>query len=161
MSDKMAMPKLRKASNKAQRRKAWASLLESDMYKQVTGRLRGKEINILDEVVVEDGFCCLGVACDLYGKVMGVEWEKNGIGQWSFMGSVGALPEAVADWYGLYDEDPCLEVDVLKEIDRDEDGEFDTPECLSSLNDDHNLNFKQIAQGIRKSKSITGSNDIR
>lgn len=65
--------------------KKWVEYLRSGIYKQTTGKLRGAK-----------GFCCLGVACDLYAKENDVEWDGQ-----EFMGSFDALPEAVRKWLGL------------------------------------------------------------
>jgi hypothetical protein len=42
-------------------------------------------------------FCCLGVACDLYGKKNNLEWYP-GSNTYSFMGSNKFLPTTVCNW---------------------------------------------------------------
>jgi hypothetical protein len=65
--------------------KKWVKALRSGEYKQGNMRLRSG-----------DEFCCLGVACDLYGARNGKKWQGN-----YFMGNNARLPEAVKDWLGL------------------------------------------------------------
>lgn len=67
----------------------WIKALRSGKYKQKRGRLRGNE-----------GFCCLGVLCDL----VGTHWERRGDGYAAeldgFM-SIAILPDSVANEAGL------------------------------------------------------------
>ena len=69
----------------AEHRKQWVQALRSDSYQQAQGKLRG----------AHDGFCCLGVACDISG--LG-EWDDGG-----YLGERGSLPDQVMDWLGLED----------------------------------------------------------
>jgi len=70
--------------------------LRSGEYKQTKQRLRNDE-----------GFCCLGVACDIYMKETGDgEWVKMALGSsQKFMigevGSMTSLPKPVAEWFGI------------------------------------------------------------
>lgn len=77
--------------------KRWVEALRSGEYRQTREVLRD-----------EHGFCCLGVACDLYAK------EHPDISQWyehsydrgfDFDDLLGTLPTHVRDWLGLnYDD---------------------------------------------------------
>jgi hypothetical protein len=68
-------------------RKLWVEALRSGKYEQAAQALRRGQ-----------GFCCLGVACDI-----------SGVGEWSgaayvvdtFDASASILPRAVRDWLGL------------------------------------------------------------
>ena len=63
----------------------WIAALRSGEYAQGVGALRTSQ-----------GFCCLGVLCDLH--------SKTGLGTWniaSYGGSSDILPEKVAEWAAL------------------------------------------------------------
>jgi hypothetical protein len=63
----------------------WVAALRSGKYEQARGNLREG-----------DGFCCLGVLCDLASKDGGPQWDG-----WSFMGSESHLPYFVAKFVNL------------------------------------------------------------
>jgi hypothetical protein len=65
----------------------WIAALRSGKYKQGRRALRPSK----------NTYCCLGVACDLYGKENGVSWDENG----RFMGKSGSLPSSVKKWLGI------------------------------------------------------------
>ncbi len=69
--------------------KKWVKVLISGKYKQITGHLK-----------TDEGYCCLGVACDLYGKEKGIKWRKN-----LFLSQEGLLPDKVKKWLGLKTRD--------------------------------------------------------
>ena len=75
-------------------RALWVKALRSGEYKQAIGQLRR-----------EGSYCCLGVACDLYGKhaLKGDRWEpyKDSPLSYTFLGQGGALPRQVVKWLGL------------------------------------------------------------
>ena len=75
-------------------RALWVKALRSGEYKQARGQLRK-----------EDTYCCLGVACDLYGKHVLKEdrWKpfKDSPLSYTFLGQGGALPRQVVKWLGL------------------------------------------------------------
>jgi len=103
----------------------WVSALRSGEYQQTKGFLRK-----------EDGFCCLGVLCDLYGKENNVEWEpltqyKNA---YVFQYKVADLPPSVVEWAGVEDSNPYV------------NGGIGT---LSGLND-RGSTFEQIAYVIEE-----------
>ena len=69
----------------------WVSALRSGDYQQTQGRLRK-----------EDGFCCLGVLCDLYAKDNNVEWEPPGYNDaYVFQEFESNLPSSVMEWADL------------------------------------------------------------
>jgi hypothetical protein len=72
--------------------KKWVAALRSGEYLQARTHLRR-----------EYGFCCLGVACDLYAKSHPeADWERRG-NLFRFMGELGTLPNPVRKWIGLTD----------------------------------------------------------
>lgn len=82
-----------------------------------------------------DGFCCLGVLCDLHRKSTKRSGWKQGIGEVvSYLGDRVALPANVSKWAGLTQCDPIIN---NKET------------TLSDLNDS-GKSFRQIAKVIEK-----------
>ena len=74
----------------------WVDALRSCEYQQTQGRLRK-----------EDGFCCLGVLCDLYIKENNVEWEiEDDIYRYEKHFTV--LPPSVVGWAGVEDSNPYV-----------------------------------------------------
>jgi hypothetical protein len=76
--------------------------LLSGNYKQCKGHLRQN-----------DGFCCLGVACDVarkHGNLRNTRWHVCGLksGIYTFSGSTTFLPPKVAEWLGTDCIDPCV-----------------------------------------------------
>ena len=59
--------------------------LRSGEYTQTTGQLR-----------YGDALCCLGIACDVYGKETGIEWEDGRFLHFKF-----SMPRPVQDWFGF------------------------------------------------------------
>jgi len=77
----------------------WVSALRSGDYQQGECYLRK-----------EDGFCCLGVLCDLYGKEDNVEWTPSGFDNaYAFQGNVGDLPSSVIEWAGVEGQNPDID----------------------------------------------------
>jgi len=77
----------------------WVDALRSGEYQQTQERLHD-----------ENGFCCLGVLCDLYGKENNVEWEPsthNG-NVYIFQNMVAVLPLSVVEWAGVEDSNPYV-----------------------------------------------------
>jgi hypothetical protein len=72
----------------------WVTALRSGAYKQARESLR-----------VGDGFCCLGVACDLYAQEHDKKWDSPPHIVWDgpflFMGKTAELPTNVVVWLGL------------------------------------------------------------
>lgn len=70
----------------------WVKALRSGKYKQGRGLLRNDN----------DGYCCLGVLCDLHSKVYNVDWKPyEAIYGFQYDGCGGGLPESVAIWSNL------------------------------------------------------------
>ena len=76
----------------------WLSALRSGDYKQTQNYLHK-----------EDGFCCLGVLCDLYGKEHNVEWKLVDAGiYYEFQDKKAILPLSVIEWAGVEDGNPGI-----------------------------------------------------
>lgn len=74
--------------------KRWVEALRSGQYEQTRNDLRD-----------ENGYCCLGVACELYREVTGRgEWERDEDGFTQFLDRALLLPEPVREWLGLRTE---------------------------------------------------------
>ena len=108
----------------------WVSALRSGEYSQDSRYLR-----------TDKGFCCLGVACDVYSKETGEgEWGSTPW-RWRFGTSkdeqeTAGLPVYVMEWLGLRDQlGGCLEKMA------------DTYASLSSMND-AGKTFSEIADII-------------
>ena len=96
--------------------KKWVKALRSGEYAQTTGTL-----------VDRDGFCCLGVLCDIAKKENVVELHD-------YQNRV-SLPYKVMEWSGI----------------RNSQGERKgRRKDLADLNDFHNYSFKKIANVIEK-----------
>ncbi len=115
-------------------KEAWVKALRSGEYQQTTIRLRRNE-----------GYCCLGVLCDIYHKQeqplyqTGWQFVEDG-NYYMYNYSSVVLPEDVKEWAGLNDVDPSF--------DEEEEGEYSL-HILSVLND-YGKNFYQIADLIEK-----------
>lgn len=99
-------------------REIWCKALEMGKYLQTTGRLQTR-----------NGFCCLGVACEVAEK-HGINVKRDeGI---LIGGNLLAMPE-VFEWLGL----------------QDGRGEMEDGRSLTIMNDSERLSFKEIAEVIR------------
>lgn len=116
--------------------KKWLAALRSDKYKQTRFRLRDNT-----------GFCCLGVACDLYSKEYSkehpdVKWEQPKMSfdehdGYYFLSSTGTLPREVRNWLNL-----------RTGVGRFTDSQLpDLEQNLTKVND-IGMTFKQIANII-------------
>ena len=122
----------------------WLTALEGGSYTQTTGALRDAE-----------GFCCLGVACDVsglgewYRYTDKMAWRDEGGHIWN-----GVLPPEVGEHLGLFaaEEVPFHKSDLKNEFDvervREMVGVLDVV-CLSELNDG-GWSFKEIAGIVRR-----------
>ena len=72
-----------------QRVRRWIAALRRDEYPQAASCLR-----------TTSGFCCLGVACDLFNDSVWRRFSGNGA-EWSYLGASIALPRPVVDAYRL------------------------------------------------------------
>lgn len=103
----------------------WLKALRSGEYPKVRGYLKTLE-----------GYCCLGVLCDLYSKETGIQWD-NYDGSYSFMGADGVPPPKVKNWA---DTNPTFPSVKFKGI------LFN----LQTLNDYERLTFNEIADLIEE-----------
>jgi hypothetical protein len=71
----------------SQIKQKWVSALRSGEYQQCRGYLR-----------TDNGFCCLGVLCDLYGKENNVEWQHNEVDGYLYEKHSTVLPLSVMEW---------------------------------------------------------------
>ena len=94
----------------------WADALESGDYKKSVGQLRHG-----------DGFCCLGVLCDLYSSECWGDLIAN---------QVEFLPPSIQKWAGMQSRNGCLRI-----------GE--KVYNLAQMNDE-GITFDEIADIIRK-----------
>lgn len=121
----------------------WIDALRSGKYDQGKEKLRSVQ-----------GYCCLGVLCDLYSQEQDVEWEFRGNEEtylqpqdyWYFEGESEFLPESVRDWSGLPVGNPSVRVDVTEED--DENDWFYTDE-IANLNDS-GYTFNELSKLIEQ-----------
>ena len=120
----------------------WIDALRSGKYEQGSEKLRSVE-----------GYCCLGVLCDLYAKEKENQWEFCGNEEtnlqrhdyWYFDGEGEFLPFTVSDWAGLNTNNPKMRIVV----EDDYIGEyFDTDE-IANLNDS-GYTFSKLADLIEE-----------
>lgn len=99
----------------------WAEALRSGEYRQC------KEV-----LQREEGFCCLGVLCDLHRQAKGGEWvgpDHHTHGGMVYQPAEGGedyalLPEAVQEWAGIRGPNPSVRCDPLTIL-NDEGRKFD------------------------------------
>ena len=68
----------------------WIKALRSGKYPQIQGKLRK-----------EEGFCCLGVLCDIHDNK---QWGDD-LGGFSYLSNSGVIPEKVRKWAGMKSRD--------------------------------------------------------
>ena len=108
-----------------QHQELWALALESGEYSQIRKALRRN-----------DGFCCLGVGCDISSLNIWIKEEFTGI--YTYSDSEHTLPFVVQNWLGLNTTDGSYKnesEDVLQRL---------------SINNDSGIDFKDIAATIRR-----------
>lgn len=108
----------------------WVEALESGRYRQITGSLAMTSISTNDI-----GYCCLGVACDVFKDRLGLEVGEDR-GEISFDGNIACLPEEVHNFLGLPDTEVHWE-------------EMNRFVHVTQLNDVYELTFPEIAAIIR------------
>lgn len=115
---------------------AWVEALRSGEYSQTRGVLHDK-----------DGFCCLGVACDLAGKsglkldvISEYDLEENDITYeyYSYDGIRTVLPLRVQEWLGISSDMGSFLLPIPARS-----GEHNC--SLTGANDEIKLTFTQIA----------------
>lgn len=109
----------------------WLRALRSGKYKQGRSALR----------TPKDGFCCLGVLCDLHAKATGGKWEKDELGRYRYLGEAELPPQAVAEWAGFPGKDVVPGLDPNPTVDGKQ---------LAERNDDGRQRFTTIARLIEK-----------
>lgn len=123
--------------NKA-RIKLVVDALRSGKFRQGTGRLA-----VYDPVSKKVRYCCLGVACEV-ARANGLELKRTRRGTsvgayYDYAESSSILPPVVVEWLGLELRDPVLSY-------TDEGHE----ESATALNDELELNFRQIANAFER-----------
>lgn len=113
-------------------KKKWLEALRSGEYKQTTENLRDS-----------NGFCCLGVLCDLHAKERGTNWVQR-IDSYELYGEAQTLPLSVQEWAGL-DSDIGGVVDFEYESGGEIHLKADT---LPEINDSWHKDFNEIADLI-------------
>jgi hypothetical protein len=73
----------------------WIAALLSGEYEQAVGALR-----------TADGYCCLGVLCDLHAKETQSRWRGS-----CYKDQEATLPRAVVKWAGLPSANPEVKID--------------------------------------------------
>jgi hypothetical protein len=127
-----------------QARELWVKALRSGDYEQTTGDLRNGT-----------GFCCLGVACDLYANTEGEgAWGPSVLGLSEFVmpGSkvyTSALPPEVAKWLGLSLRGPLTGILGVPSS----RGLLSSGHSLANMND-AGFSFTSIAQEIEDGKLL-------
>ena len=113
----------------------WVAALRSGNYEQTDRRLVKGTVN-------QDSYsyCCLGVACDLFGPKVGLTFDRNALGyrDKEFLSTM-TLPRSVCEFLGVADNPAVITERVIKS--------FDESDYLASLNDD-GVSFAQIADYI-------------
>ena len=127
----MSMATLKNKMNPEVKQK-WIDALRSGDYEQGSEKLR-----------TPNGYCCLGVLCDLYAQEHDTQWEFRGYDEnadetnphpmdyWYFGDQSEFLPESVMNWAGLKTHNPSVRVDVE---DNDEDNWYFQDE-IANVND--------------------------
>lgn len=110
----------------SQVKQRWVKALRSGEYEQGRSALRSSS----------NGFCCLGVLCDVYAQDHDVEWEKDGFDLYTFDHANEYLPDSVRIWAELNDVNPSV-------------SHKNHIICLSDLNDTGRT-FDQIANIIEE-----------
>ena len=119
-------------------RKLWVEALRSGNYAQTRGSLKSA-----------NGFCCLGVACNVYleteAPAINDKWVADESGAWFFYHTEGrnngVLPDVVRDWLGLRRNNGRF-------IDPYSQYGYSPATSLISKNDIGNENFATIADII-------------
>lgn len=102
-------------------KEAWVNALRSGEYNQGGEKLRGA-----------NGYCCLGVLCDIYAKEHNREWDFRGydddgdetnlhpMDYWYFDEEGEFLPKSVMKWAELETNNPILRVEDEEDVFADE-----------------------------------------
>jgi hypothetical protein len=110
----------------------WLDALRSGEYKQTMENLQDS-----------NGFCCLGVLCDLHAQERGMNWVKRTDG-YELYGETQLLPLSVQEWAGLDNH-----MGGLVDFEYEKDGVmYVKSKSLPEINDAWNKNFNEIADLI-------------
>ena len=82
-------------------KKKWLTALRSGKYKQTNGALKDKQ-----------GFCCLGVLCDVHRIENKKRWAKD----FHYYGEALILPTEIINWAGLKSNSPDVSGSSLAEL---------------------------------------------
>jgi hypothetical protein len=127
----------------SQVKEKWIAALRSGEYAQASERLRSN-----------DGFCCLGVLCDLYAQEPFTQgWKFNGeyeesplpMDYWYFDGESEFLPQSVMEWAGLSLPNPLVKLDFEEE----DEMSWSYRDEISNLNDS-GYSFTELADIIEE-----------
>ena len=121
----------------------WIDALRSGNYEQGSEKLR-----------TVNGYCCLGVLCDIYAQENDTQWKFMGneetnfqlMDYWYFLDQSEFLPESVMNWAGLRTHNPSVR--VYCEDSDDEDQRYYNDE-IANVNDS-GYSFSQIADIIQQ-----------
>lgn len=124
----------------SQIKQKWIDALRSGEYPQGRSKLYSG-----------DGFCCLGVLCDIYAKEVGdIAWVKKDPSKtvdvdkwdyWYFDDQSEVLPDCVCKWAEMDENDPVVINDIV--------GQEDYITTLSSLND-KGVTFEDLSEVIEE-----------
>jgi|SRR5688572_664775 len=109
----------------------WLNALRSGEYAQTSHHLK-----------TQNGYCCLGVLCDLHARETGNEWTKGyaseyqeTIERFNYLGHTGMLPREVRYWAEFENpDDYALDVKVDEAMEMNDEG----------------VNFSEIADFIER-----------
>lgn len=107
-------------------KKLWLAALRSGEYRQARYKLRTRQ----------NGFCCLGVLCNIHAQE-NPELAALNVSPLSYFGETGLLPSKVKSWAGLKSNNPTVKYK----------GNTVT---LALLNDNKRLTYNQIADLIEE-----------
>lgn len=116
----------------SQIKQQWLTALRSGEYSQARWNLQSTE-----------GYCCLGVLCDLYSKETATDWDYDvteddtPFHYYNFEGESSILPLSVVQWAELDSQSPIVKFS--------EDGHMD----LANINDSGST-FTEIAELIEE-----------
>jgi hypothetical protein len=92
----------------------------------------------------DEGYCCLGVLCDIYAKEHNINWTEGNFGysKWEILDNEDILPPEVVEWAGIKSANPILAYS-------DGCGKMSAA-LMSDLNDELGFSFTDIAKLIRE-----------
>lgn len=108
----------------------WVAALRSGEFQQGKNALKS-----------EEGYCCLGVLCELHRREVDGSWRLQASGNYAYGMSTSFLPGEVLDWAGLRNSWPNVIIDDERaSLDTHNDGSTGyTVRCKS---------FEEIAKAI-------------